>query len=449
MGLSRPANGKLTDSWSARTRLGSTASKYETWILAHLPSQRLALWASIFFTLSVWTYVISLAASQALLFLAGVFYAAHLLRDKPGIAFPPVKLPLLLFCALTVLSVICASAPTPGWFAVRKLVLFLILLLATNLVVSRKHLELLFQVLFVESALVGIVAAVQFISRYRATRIAHPQELYRFMAFEERVQGLMGHWMNFSGQQMLILSALLAFIVFRPPRRKLWWLVLAVVATSILLSLTRGVWVGCFVAGVYIVATWRPRWLLAIPVLMGLAYLGAPYLLRERINMALHPTADVALSIRLEMWQVGLRMMRAHPWLGVGPDDIDRDYALYLPHGIAPQESFHGHLHNNLIQLGAERGLLTLAAWIWFMAALGWHLFGSRKRLRRGQWIAQAAIAGWLAFIAEGCFEFNFGTSPVLMMFLFIVASPFAAEGLEERESQKSSDAVESAALRP
>ena len=82
--------------------------------------------------------------------------AATLLRDKPAIAFPPVKLPLLLFCALTVLSVICASAPTPGWFAVRKLVLFLILLLATNLVVSRKHLELIFQVLFVESALVGI-----------------------------------------------------------------------------------------------------------------------------------------------------------------------------------------------------------------------------------------------------------------------------------------------------
>ena len=420
MGLSRPANGKLTDSWSARARLGRTASKYETRILAHLPSQTLALWASIFFTLSVWTYVISLAASQALLFLAGVFYAAHLLRDKPAIAFPPVKLPLLLFCALTVLSVICASAPTPGWFAVRKLVLFLILLLATNLVVSRKHLELIFQVLFVESALVGIVAALQFISRYRATRIAHPQELYRFMAFEERVQGLMGHWMNFSGQQMLILSALFVFIVLRPPRRNLWRLVLAVFATSILLSLTRGVWVGCFVAGVYIVAVWKPRWLLAIPILMGLAYLPAPYLLRERINMALHPTADVALSIRLEMWQVGLRMMRAHPWLGVGPDDIDRDYALYLPRGKAPQESFHGHLHNDLIQLGAERGLLTLAAWVWFMAALGWPLFGSRKRLRQSQWIAEAAIASWLAFIAEGCFEFNFGTSPVLMMRLSI-----------------------------
>ena len=72
-----------------------------------------------------------------------------------------------------------------------------------------------------------------------------------------------------------------------------------------------------------------------------------------------------------------------------------------------------------------------------------------RKRLRQSQWIAEAAIASWLAFIAEGCFEFNFGTSPVLMMFLFIVASPFAAERLEDRESERAAEIIERAVLRP
>jgi putative inorganic carbon (HCO3(-)) transporter len=442
MHSSQPANLKVNRPWSAAALQSWIGLNYRAWLVAQLPSQTLALWASIFFTFSVWTYVVSLAASQTLLLLAGVFYAAHLLRDKPLIVFPPVVFPLLLLCMLTVLSVAFAGAPTPGWFAVRKLVLFLILLLTANLVVSRRHLQLIFEVLFVESALVGIVAGVQFVSRYHATRITHPHDLYRLMAFEQRVQGLMGHWMNFSGQQMLILSALLAFIVLRPAKRKLWWLALAVIATSVLLSLTRGVWVGCFIAGTYLIGISKPRWLLAIPILIGLAYLRAPYLLRERMNMALHPRTDVALSIRLQMWQVGFRMMRAHPWLGVGPDDIERDYALYLRPGEAIEGSYHGHLHNNFIELGAERGLPALAAWIWFMALLGWYSFVRRKGLGESRWIAHAAIACWLAFVVEGFFEFNFGTSPVLMMFLFMAAVPFAAESIEMRESQNYGEAV-------
>ena len=53
-------------------------------------------------------------------------------------------------------------------------------------------------------------------------------------------------------------------------------------------------------------------------------------------------------------------------------------------------------------------------------------------RLRSGTvsgvepWIVEGAIAAWLAFVAEGFFEFNFGTSPVLMVFLFVVSVPFA-----------------------
>ena len=32
-----------------------------------------------------------------------------------------------------------------------------------------------------------------------------------------------------------------------------------------------------------------------------------------------------------------------------------------------------------------------------------------------------------MAFLVEGIFEFNFGTSPVLMAFLFVTCTPFIA----------------------
>jgi putative inorganic carbon (hco3(-)) transporter len=154
----------------------------------------------------------------------------------------------------------------------------------------------------------------------------------------------------------------------------------------------------------------------------------SPRLIRQRIHSLRQPALDPSVSIRVEMWQAGLRMIRKHPWVGVGPNNIPEVYTLYLAPGKAPEVGYREHLHNDFIQLGAERGLPCLAAWMWFMAALGWHFRRLRRKLKHLGWVADAAAAAWLAMLVEGCFEFNFGTSPVLMLFLFVAATPFAVE---------------------
>ncbi len=441
--------------------------------------------------------LLSLAASQALLFLAAAVYTLHLLRDRPAIRFLPVKLPLALFIFFTVFSIYWAANPVVGWFAVRKLALFLIWLLAVNLISRARHLRFLVQVLFLEAGAAGAVAIVQFILQYREVRALHPGHIYRYM-ISTRIHGFMGHWMNFGGQEMLVFALLLAFLLLSSkggtrdselaprglgggcrvsgvaghasdggsgdpddveqsamesglppesripspesrlsssdtppptPHTRLWWLVMAVVALAIALNFTRGVWLGCFVATLYLVARCRARWLWVLPVLAAITYIASPSLVRHRVWLAFHPTQDPALSIRLEMWGVGLRMMRAHPLVGVGPNNIVEVYDLYLPPGRSPEAGFHEHMHNDFIQFGAERGLPCLAAWVWMMAALGGHIWRMRRKLGTQRWVADGAFAAWLAILAEGCFEFNFGTSPVLMVFLFLTALPFVAEG--------------------
>ena len=414
-----------------------------------LPRATLAGAASVFFSFSVLTFLLSLAAAQTFLALASICYAVHLLRDHPSVAFPPVKLPLGLFCLGTVISVWWAANPTVGWLAVRKLVLFVILLLGANLITSSRHLKFLYGGLFLESALVGLVGIGQFVGQYRQVRAAHPDQVYFYMTVE-RISGLMGHWMNFGGQQMLVFAALLAFVLLGQRARArgsaagtrtgelnfgggsvLWWVALTVVVVSILLNFTRGVWLGCFAAALYLVARWKPRWLLLLPVLLLVGYLTAPSLLRQRLEILRHPSRDPALSIRFEMWQVAWRMMQKHPLVGVGPNNIEEVYVLYLPAGRSPEPGFHAHLHNNFLQFGAERGLPVLVAWVWLMGALGWHIARLRRRLHGSgapTWVADGALAGWLAMLVEGCFEFNFGTSPVLMLFLFVVSTPLVAE---------------------
>jgi hypothetical protein len=474
----------------------------------------------LFFSLHVLTLLISVAASQAFLAAATLAYLIYLLRsplaarasrplwrghlaharerDAPAtagetpallaISFPPIKLPLLLYCLATVNSVLWAADPSAGGFALRKLVLFLTLLLSVNLVTSARHLGALFRGLFLEAGLAGLVGIAQFVIQYHEILRLHPSRVYFYMTLT-RMHGFMGHWMNFGGQQMLLFSALLAFLLpslsrrsptrvipaksgiqtwtdagprlrggdnagdFHPlglsgspwalgqdwKRKGLYWLVLGVVAISLILNFTRGVWLGCLVATVYIVWRWNPRALWAIPVLLVVVELAAPTLIRRRVSMAFHPREDPALAIRLEMWGVGLRMVREHPWAGVGAGNIPLVYTAYLPPGVTPIYGYHDHLHDNFLQLAAERGLPCLIAWLWFMLALGWHILRIRRRLTNGRWIADAAFAAWLAFIAEGFFEFNFGTTPVLMVFLFVMSTPFVAENLERRAQEPSS----------
>jgi len=384
-----------------------------------------------------------------------------------ALGFPPVKLPLILYCLATVNSVVWAEHPEAGGFALRKLVLFLILLLSVNLVVSRRHLSRLLRGIFFMAAVAGLAGIAQFIIQYdRVLRYYH-NRVYYYMTLT-RTHGFMGHWMNFGGQQMLVFSVLLAFVLLsghvfpsagsnlaqlhggsaakdqsKIPRcarddianqwaGALYWLILTVVAISVVLNFTRGVWLGCMVATLYVLARWKPRTLWAVPVLLVVVLLGGPSLIRRRVSLAFHPKEDPALAIRLEMWQTGLRMVREHPWVGVGPDNIPMVYMKYLPPGTTPLFGYHDHLHDNLLQLAAERGLPCLIAWLWFMLALGWHILRIRRSLSRGRWVADAAFAAWLAFVAEGFFEFNFGTTPVLMVFLFVMSTAFIAERLEK-----------------
>jgi O-antigen ligase len=349
-------------------------------------------------------------------------------------------------------------------------VLFLIWVLAVNLVVSTDHLRRLLQGLFLVSSLASLVAIGQFVMQYRDVRAHYPGKLYFYLTLT-RIHGFMGHWMNFGGQQMLVFALLLGFLLLSPTSNRkskletrksvggpqvssfefrvsfLWWSVLGLVAVSIVLNFTRGVWLACFLAGVYLVARWRPQWLWALPILLALAYAGAPSLVRERLHGAMHPAQDPALSIRLEMWRVAIGMIRAHPWVGVGPNNIEQVYDLYLPPGKTPEVGYHNHFHDDFLQFGAERGMPCLAAWVWLMAALGWSTWKLRRdtpwRAPTSQrWIADASLAAWLAFLAEGCFEFNFGTSPVLMVFLFVTSTPFIAARCQASDAESQAPGI-------
>jgi putative inorganic carbon (hco3(-)) transporter len=411
-----------------------------------LPPEPLARWASVFFTLCVATMLVSVAASQTFFALSGVCYAAHLLSRPSVPHFVPIKLPMALFCLTTIIPIFWSENPYVSGFDIKKLVLFVILVLTVNLMSSSRQLVWTFKAMFMAAALAGAWSIAQFVRQYHEVRLLHPTRFYAYMR-AQRITGFMGHWMNFGGQQMLAFAALLAFLLFRKPasgapeagsqragRGAVWIAVAGIVAVSILLNLTRGVWVACTCAMVYLVARWRARWLLLVPVLAALLIFASPKLVKARLDSVLHPEAHQSEAIRLEMWGVGLRMIRRHPLVGVGPGNIEEMYPLYMPPGKTPMIGFHGHLHNDYIQFAAERGIPCLLAWLWMMIVLGAYDLRLCRTLGPLRWVAQASFAAWIALLVEGLVEFNFGSTPVLMPYLFLAAAPFAAQRIEALE---------------
>ena len=76
------------------------------------------------------------------------------------------------------------------------------------------------------------------------------------------------------------------------------------------------------------------------------------------------------------------------------------------------------HLHNVPLQIAAERGLPALAIWLWFVvdAAARFHPRSAGRRPCR-RW-PTAGLACVIAMLAAGMFEYNFGDSEFLMLFL-------------------------------
>ena len=123
------------------------------------------------------------------------------------------------------------------------------------------------------------------------------------------------------------------------------------------------------------------------------------------------------------MARAGLRMVEDHPLTGVGPDMVQELYPEYRDAG-AVQEN-QPHLHNVPVHIAAERGLLGLLMWLGFLGLVVRDLI--RRLQAPSTALAAAGLAGVAGMLTAGMFEYNFGDSEFLMLFLVLITLPCAA----------------------
>ena len=122
--------------------------------------------------------------------------------------------------------------------------------------------------------------------------------------------------------------------------------------------------------------------------------------------------------------------------LGIGPDQVKLRYPLYR-HPTAPRFRVP-HLHNSFLQIAAERGLLSLVAYLVLLAVpvlASWR--GLRRAEREGKGPADlylGVMAAVVGFAVAGLFEHNWGDVEVQRVLLAIFAMPFCLRAEEADE---------------
>ena len=188
-------------------------------------------------------------------------------------------------------------------------------------------------------------------------------------------------------------------------------------------SFSRSAWLGTCAGVAFLMLLKDFRLMAVAPVVAALFLALAPPQITERFYSMFDPHDATRLD-RVAMLHVGERMVASYPLTGVGPTMVQRRYREFL----ASNEDQHvnPHLHNVPMQIAAERGLPALAIWLWFIVAL---VIGLVRRLKipESRFLSAAALSCIIAMLAAGQFEYNFGDSEFLMLFLVFMTLPYAA----------------------
>jgi putative inorganic carbon (HCO3(-)) transporter len=368
--------------------------------------------------------IFSIAASHILL--GAAILAIIVKRQK--LQAPAYWLPLALFLGWTVLSLLVSAEPARGLPQIKKFYVFsIVFVLAT--VLKRKGDARWFALAMGGAAAISAIwAVVQYIVRANGVDDAGFYRLY----VADRISGFMSHWMTFGGQMMIAFLLLLAFVFFAREKGWLVWAAAAsisVMGIAMLLSGTRSIWLGTGVGAAYLIWCWRKWMLLATPLLIGLVIVASPGFVQERIQSIYKPHGDTDSNMhRYVCRQVGYAMIEAHPWFGLGPEQLGVHFKDYIPADIKRPlpEGYYGHLHNIYVQFAAERGIPALLFLLWMLAMILRDFFRAVGSSGEGKFLLQGAIAATLSILAAGVFEHNLGDSEVLMQFLAAVSIGYA-----------------------
>jgi O-antigen ligase len=386
-----------------------------------------------------------LSLPEGLFVLSGVAWAVRRVLSGAWPAVPsPLGKPYAALLLAIVPGIVIALHPFP---VVKTLVMWTAFFLVYQMVVDDGRPETVQRILLalaVSAAIVGLGAAV-------APGTPHPEKLLGVGAVATgRPGGSFDDPNILATFEALGLPAAVALAFGRSVLlRGIGAVAVALILAGLALSLSRGGFLAA--AGVLLVMlTWRPfRYAAAAGLVVMVGFWTASGTVIGEVQQ----TSVVAGRIqsvsyaasggdpRFAIWRTTPEMIAEHPFFGIGENqypEVSLRYGLYA-------EDLGGsyqHAHNIPLTIGAETGILGLAALTWVAFALARVLLGACRRLRgyeRG--MATALAAAFTGLALQGMVDYTVSSNTVAAV-IFVLAGCAVVMWRAAPEPQASPDAA-------
>lgn len=258
-----------------------------------------------------------------------------------------------------------------------------------------------------------------------------------------RVGGFLGDPMTFAhGVGLLGVFLLGYFTRMKTLTNKKVLLAMGIIFLSVVLTMTRGIWVAVFVAGsvYFLIRSWKQFLIFAASVVIVLF---AAYNMTVGFKLRIDQAINFRTSIDTErtvLWQTNMYIYNRNPIFGIGYGENKhrlREFydTLNIPHG-----QFEGNAHNQYINFLSGTGFIGLAFYlVWVVLGLFWafHLSKNKTATEQERAFGFGSFLAQIVLVFGGLTESNFEHSKIKTILAFLWAISFYGYYLAHTERQK------------
>ena len=261
-----------------------------------------------------------------------------------------------------------------------------------------------------------------------------------------RAKGMLESYTKSASVFIMALPAMLALLMHEARRRKLATSAIIIVAMMVstwflLMTKSRGAWIGAGVACTGTLLLLRGRWWIPVVAIALVASAGiASPSVRQRassfVSDATRP--DLLLSGRFSLWQQGLETIRENPFTGIGyGGNIFLSDAGLEQYELRSAGFRQPDLHQVYLQALAETGIIGFTAYVLFLVVLvrcGWGAIRAqwKQGIPPGLAVAFPALIGMLIFGFVSNFNARHVAHMLATMIALIPASAIATKAVSD-----------------
>ncbi len=350
--------------------------------------------------------------------------ALNLIRNREQeLAYSPVNRFVILYAAIylagTFFSSNFAASRNPGILTV-AFTLFAVVLY--NAITGRRQLDAVVELIVLVGTAVSFYGILQYIFGWGYQSAAWVDSSM-FSAIGFRVTATLEN-PNMLGQYLLLTIPLggARLLSAKGMVQRLYYFgCCAIMCLCMILTYSRGAWLGLLFAGAVFVVMINPRFIMLAPFALIALYFVLPETVISRFT-SIGNLTDNSTSYRVNIWLGTLAMLKDGYWLcGIGPGDgaFNQIYPAYSFNAITTP-----HSHNLFLQIMCDAGVCALVVFVIILIQYVRSLCVALKD--RSDWRSRtlqiAFLSGMAGFMVQAMTDYSFYNYRVMFMFWVYLA---------------------------